>query len=339
MIRFAAVGLDHRHIYHHVEDLLAAGAECAGYWPQTSDPRVLEGFQKRFPQLNAVADRRRLLEDPSIDIICCAAVPRDRAALAIEAMRNGKDVMIDKPGVTSFADLDGVRRAVAETGRIFSICFSERFVVPVMEVVSKLVAEGAIGRVVQTVGLGPHRLNRAIRPAWFFDVSTYGGILVDLASHQIDQFLFLTGSSDAEIVASAVGNYTLLDVPSFQDFGEVMLRSDRANGYIRVDWYTPDGLPTWGDGRLFLLGTEGFIEVRKYLDVAGRAGTDHVFLSDRSGTTHIDASREPLTYFRKFLADVRDRTETAMPQAHVFTVSRLALEAQAKAARLSGEIV
>jgi len=188
--------------------------------------------------------------------------------------------------------------------------------------------------VVQTVGLGPHRLNRTIRPPWFLDVTTYGGILVDIASHQIDQFLFLTGSSDAEIVASAVGNYAMPDVPSFQDFGEILLRSDRANGYIRVDWYTPDGLPTWGDGRLFLLGTEGFIEVRKYVDVAGRAGTDHVFLSDRSGTKHIDASGEPLTYFRKFLADVRDRTETAMPQAHVFTVSRLALEAQAKATRL-----
>ena len=333
-LRFAAVGLDHRHIYHHVEDLLAAGAECAGYWPETSDPHVLEGFRKRFPQLKPVADRRRLLEDPSIDVICCAAVPRDRAAIAIEAMRNGKDVMVDKPGVISFADLDAVGRAVAETGRIFSICFSERFVVPAMEVVTRLVADGAIGRVVQTVGLGPHRLNRAIRPPWFFDVTTYGGILVDVASHQIDQFLFLTGSSDAEIVASAVGNYAMPDVPWFQDFGEILLRSDRANGYIRVDWYTPDGLPTWGDGRLFLLGTEGFIEVRKYVDVAGRAGTDHVFLSDRSGTKHIDASGEPLTYFRKFLADVRDRTETAMPQAHVFTVSRLALEAQAKATRL-----
>jgi predicted dehydrogenase len=190
--------------------------------------------------------------------------------------------------------------------------------------------------VVQTVGLGPHRLNRAIRPAWFFDAAAYGGILADIASHQIDQFLFLTGSRDAEIVASAVGNYAMADIPSFEDFGEVLLRSDRANGYVRVDWYTPDGLPTWGDGRLLVLGTEGFLEVRKYVDIAGRPGTDHVFISDRAGTRHIDASREPLTYFRKFLNDVRDRSETAMPQAHVFAVSRLALEAQAKAVRLTG---
>jgi predicted dehydrogenase len=335
MIRFAAVGLDHRHIYHHVEELIAAGAECAGYWPETSDPRVLEGFRKRFPDLEPVADRRRLLEDPAIQAICCAAIPRDRAAIAVEAMRNGKDVMVDKPGATSFAELDAVRRAVAETGRIFSICFSERFVVPAMEVVAKLVADAAIGRVVQTVGLGPHRLNRAIRPPWFFDVGTYGGILTDIASHQIDQFLFLTGSRDATIVTSAVGNYALADHPTFQDFGEVLLRSAGASGYIRVDWYTPDGLSTWGDGRLFLLGTEGFIEVRKYVDLDGRPGTDHVFVSARAGTRHIDASREPLSYFRNFLNDVRDRTQTAMPQEHALTVTRLALEAQARAVNLT----
>ena len=334
MIRFAAVGLDHRHIYHHVEDLLAAGAECAGYCPETSDPHVLEGFRKRFPELKPV-ERRRLLDDPSIQVICCAAVPRDRAAIAVEAMRHGKDVMVDKPGATTMTELEAVRRTVAQTRRIWSICFSERFVVPAMEVVAKLVADGAIGRVVQTVGLGPHRLNRAIRPPWFFDVGTYGGILVDLASHQIDQFLFLTGSTDAEIVTSAVANYAMPDVPSFQDFGELTLRSDRASGYVRVDWFTPDGLSTWGDGRLFLLGTEGFIEVRKYVDIAGRPGTDHVFLSNREGTRYIDASREPLTYFRKFLADVRDRTETAMPQEHAFMVTRLAIEAQAKAVRLN----
>jgi predicted dehydrogenase len=160
MTRFAAVGLDHRHIYHQVEELIAAGAECAGYWPDTTDPRVLEGFRKRFPQLMPVADRRRLLEDPSIDVICCAAVPRDRASIAVEAMQNGKDVMVDKPGATTMAELDTVRRAVAQTGRIFSICFSERFVVPSMEVVAKLVADSSIGRVVDDRPWA-HRLNRA----------------------------------------------------------------------------------------------------------------------------------------------------------------------------------
>ena len=325
-MRFAVIGLDHRHVYDLVAGLIDAGAACAGYWPQTSDPRVLAGFRERFPDLPE-ADRGRLLDDPSIDAIVCASVPRDRAGLAVDAMRRGKDVMVDKPGVTSFDDLAAVEAAVAETGRAFSICFSERFVVPSTLVAAKLIADGAIGQVVHTTGLGPHRLNRAIRPAWFFDTAACGGILADIASHQIDQFLHFTGSRDARVVASSVGNVGHPDLPGFEDFGDFVLQSERARGYVRVDWFTADGLPTWGDGRLLLLGTEGTIELRKYVDLDGRPGTDHLFLVDRHGTRHIDASREPLTYFRAFAADVRDRTETAMTQAHVFTVCRLALEA------------
>ena len=330
-MRFAAIGLDHRHIYHLVGGLLDAGATCAGFVPETTDPRVVAGFRERFPDLQPHDDPRVFLEDPSISVVCSAAVPNRRAALAILAMRHGKDVMVDKPGIVSFADLEAVRGAVQETGRIFSICFSERFVVSSTEVAAKLVEDGAIGEVIQTVGFGPHRLNRAIRPAWFFDPSAYGGILVDIASHQIDQFLFFTGSPEASVVSSSIGHFGHETPGAFQDYGEVLLRSDRAGGFVRVDWFTPDGLPTWGDGRLFLVGTEGTIELRKYLDIEGRTGSDHLFLADRSGTRHIDCSREPLTYFRRFLDDVRDRTETAMPQEHVFTVSKLALEAQAQA--------
>ncbi len=193
-LRFAAIGLDHRHIYHLVGELIAAGAHCAGYCPRTSDPRVLVGFVERFPDLQPV-DRETLYDDPGIDIIVCAAIPRDRPAIAIRAMRAGKDVMVDKPGAISANEVDELERASRETGRIYSICFSERLVVRACEMASQLVADGEIGRVIQTVGLGPHRLNRAIRPDWFFDPAAYGGILTDIGSHQIDQFLHYTGAS------------------------------------------------------------------------------------------------------------------------------------------------
>jgi predicted dehydrogenase len=333
-MRFAAIGLDHRHIYHLVEGLLDAGLSCAGYWPQSSDPRVLKGFRERFPDLVAVADRDALMRDPAIDIICCAAIPFDRAAIAIEAMRNGKDVMVDKPGVITADAFERVQQAVRKTGRIFSICFSERLIVPAAEVAGKLIAEGAIGHVIQTVGLGPHRFNRAIRPAWFFDPAQGGGILTDIASHQIEQFMFYTGSEAPEIVASTVGKFGTADFPDFQDFGEILLRSERASGYVRVDWFTPDGLPSWGDGRLTILGTDGTIELRKNLDIEGRAGTDHLFLADHRGTRYVDCSKEPLSYFNRFAADVRNRTQTAMTQSHVFTVCRLSLEAQARAGKV-----
>ena len=330
--RFAVIGLDHRHVYELTQYLIEAGMECAGYWPITTDDGVLAGFRKRFPAIPAVDDQVRLLDDPTIQVIVTASVPRDRALLAVAAMRRGKDVLVDKPGVTTFAQLAEVERTVAETGRIFSICFSERFQTPSSEMALKLVREGAIGRVVQTVGLGPHRLNRALRPAWFWDRGAYGGILADIASHQIDQFIVFTGSERPEVVMSSVGTYAVGN--GFEDFGEVVLRSERASGYVRVDWFTPDGLPTWGDGRLTILGTEGTIELRKYLDIEGRPGTDHLFMSDKKGTRYIHCEGQPLTYFRAFAADVANRTETAMPQSHVFTVCRLSLEAQAMARRV-----
>ncbi|MDB5512396.1 MAG: oxidoreductase [Enterovirga sp.] len=332
-MRFAAIGLDHRHIFHMVGECLAAGATCAGYCPETSDPRVLAGFRERFPAL-AARGREALLDDPAVDAVLCAAIPADRAAVAIAAMRRGKDVMVDKPGVTTLDDLARVRQAATETGRIFSICFSERFVVPSTIVAGKLIADGAIGRVVQTTGLGPHRLNRAIRPDWFFDTARYGGILADIASHQIDQFLHFTGSAEAAIVSSQAGNVAHPELPAFEDFGDLTVEGEGARGYVQVHWFTPDGLPTWGDGRLFITGTEGTIELRKYVDPAGRPGTDHLFLVDRNGMRHLDCSREPLTYFRAFVADVENRTSTAMPAQHAFTVTRLALEAQTGARRV-----
>ena len=152
--------------------------------------------------------------------------------------------------------------------------FSERFEVEAVTRADELVRAGAVGTVVQTVGLGPHRLNRATRSSWFFERERYGGILCDIASHQVDQFLHFTGSTEAEVVASAVGNFANPDDPGLEDFGEILLRSQSGQGYIRVDWYTPDGLPTWGDGRLTILGTEGYIELRNTsTSPAGRAPT------------------------------------------------------------------
>jgi predicted dehydrogenase len=335
MARFAAIGLDHRHIYDLTEGLLAAGQECVGYTPDTTDPRVLAGFQKRFPQVPPVA-LERLLDDPSIDFVVISAVPRDRAELSIAAMRRGKDVLCDKPGVTTAEQLAAVQRTVAETGRIWSVCFSERFIKPSVRKAWDLVRAGAIGRVVQTVGLGPHRLNRALRPSWFFDKPAYGGIINDIGCHQIDQFLAFSGAEDATIVSATIGEFGT-EPPGFEDFAEMTFQTPSVRGYARIDWFTADGLPSWGDGRLFVLGTEGTIELRKNVDIAGRDGGDHLFLVDGKSTRHIPSDGTGITYFSDFVSDVANRTTTSVPQAHVFTVCRLALEAQARATRFVAE--
>ena len=326
MIRFAALGIDHRHIFGMATNLLAEGADFAGYWTGGT-PETLAGFTKRFPNVSR-CDKAALLADPDIDLILISAVPADRADLAIAAMRSGKDVMTDKPGCTTLAQLDAIRAAQEETGRIWSIDFSERFEVPAMTRAAELVAEGAIGRVIQTTGLGPHRLNAATRPDWFFDRARYGGILTDIGSHQIDQFLFLTGNTDATVLRAYVANYANPTHPGLQDFGEIVLQSGDAHGYIRVDWYTPDALPTWGDGRLTILGTEGYIELRKYIDVGGTKGTDHLILVNGARCEKVDASDAGLPYFARLIDDIRNRTETAMPQAHAYKAMELAIRAQ-----------
>lgn len=332
-IGLAVIGIDHRHIYGQLAGMLDAGARCKGWWTE-GESQPVAGFVERFADIPRVTDRRQLLDDPDVDLVLIADIPVRRAARAIEAMRAGKDVMTDKPGCTTLAQLDDIRVVVAETGRIWSIDFSERFEVPCVTTAAALIAEGVIGRVVHTVGLGPHRLNRATRPSWFFDPQAYGGILCDIASHQIDQFLFLTGSSSADIVSSSVGNFANPGDPGLEDFGEMLLRGDNCQGYVRVDWYTPDALPNWGDGRLTVVGTEGYIELRKYVDVAGRDGTDHLFLVNGTRCEYIDASAEPLTYFGRLADDVRDRSAIAMVQSHCFEVMEIALRAQAQATRL-----
>nr|WP_306269030.1 Gfo/Idh/MocA family oxidoreductase [Pararhizobium sp. IMCC3301] len=326
-IRMAAIGIDHRHIYGQIENMLAVGGELAGWWTK-GEPETLDGFVKRFPAAPRVPDRRSLLEDPTIDLVLIAAIPVDRAALAIEAMRHGKDVMLDKPGCTTLGQLADIKQTVADTGQIWSVDFSERFEVASVTKAAELVQQGAIGKVVQTVGLGPHRLNRATRPGWFFERDKYGGILCDIASHQIDQFLYFTNSDDAEITLASAANYANPDDPGLQDFGEIALRSPNGHGYIRVDWYTPDALPTWGDGRLTILGTEGYIELRKYVDIAQDEGIDHLYLVNGSRCEKIDCSKAGYPYFQNLANDIRQRSESAMPQAHAFKVTELGIKAQ-----------
>jgi len=330
-IRFAVIGLDHRHIYGMTAGMLDAGAVLAG-WSTEGHPQPLDKFVELFPDAPKLT-LQAILDDPDISLVLIASRPDQRAELAIAAMRAGKDVMVDKPGCITEDEVRRLRDAVRDTGRIWSVNFSERFEVPATSVATRLVQEGAIGKVVQTTGLGPHRLNAQTRPDWFFDSSTYGGILTDIGSHQIEQFLHFTGSEDAEITLATIGNFANPDYPKFEDFGEIALLSERAQGYIRVDWYTADALPNWGDGRLFISGTEGSIELRKYVDIAGRPGTDHLFIVNGSRCEHLDCASEQLVYFDNLLADIHNRTETACPQSRTFRVSELAIKAQAVAFR------
>ncbi|MBA3442040.1 MAG: Gfo/Idh/MocA family oxidoreductase [Pyrinomonadaceae bacterium] len=332
-IRFSAIGLNHGHIYGQIEAVQRGGGELVSFFAK--EPDLAAAFSKRYPQAKLARSEQEILEDRSIQLIVSASIPNERAPLGVEVMQHGKDFMADKPGITSLEQLAAVRRVQEQTHRIYSIMYSERLENRATVKAGELVKAGAIGKVIQTVGLGPHRTNLSQRPAWFFDRRRYGGIICDIGSHQFDQFLYFTGSTKAEVVASQIGNVHHQQYPEFEDFGDVMLRGDQGTGYIRVDWFTPDGLNTWGDARLTILGTNGYIEIRKNVDIAGRAGSNHLFLVDQKSTRYLDCSRGPLPYGEQLVQDINNRTETAMSQAHCFLATELALKAQMQAQKIS----
>ncbi len=330
MQRFAAIGLDHRHIYDLTAGLLNAGATCIGHDSETSDPRVLAGFRKRFPNVPAIG-RDRLLDEA--DFVVLASVPRDRAALAIEAMRRGKDVMVDKPGVTTLPQLEAVQAVVRDTGRIWSIALG-RLTSPAVQGALAVAGSGELGRLVSLTSLAPHRLNRALRPGWFFDRDAYGGIICDIGVHSVDQFLAFAGAVDATITAATIGCFGTEPV-GFEDFAEITLRAGGMTGTMRLDWFTPDGLADWGDGRLFLVGTEGTLELRKNLDLAGRPGGDHIFITNSTNTRHVQVDSAQVSYYQDFLHDLGNRGNRVMEPDQVFASCRLALRCQTVAQRFT----
>ena len=330
-IRFGVIGMNHGHIYGQVNSTIRGGGELVSYFAK--EPELVEAFRRRFPAAKQARDEREIIEDPSLQLVVSASIPIERAPLGIRVMRAGKDFMVDKPGIVTLEQLAEVRRVQAQTKRIYSILYSERLENKATVRAGELVKAGAIGDVIQTVGLGPHRIHPPERPDWFWDTKNYGGILTDIASHQFDQFLFFTGSTRAEIVASQVGNFNHPERPKFEDFGDAMIRGDGGTGYVRIDWFTPAGLPVWGDGRLTILGTNGYIELRKYADIAGREGGNHLFLVDGKGVRYTDCRDVDLPYGKQLVDDVVNRTETAMSQQHCFLAAELSIRAQRQAQR------
>jgi predicted dehydrogenase len=333
-IQFAVIGLDHNHIIGMTDAVRRGGGELAAVY--SANLPALADFRKRYPGVKVAASEDEILGNPSIKLVAGAAIPDLRAPLGVRVMRHGKDYLSDKPGIITLEQLAEVRKAIAETGRMFAIMYSERLEVKAAVQAGELVKAGAIGRVVQTVNLASHQVSNPSqpgngRPDWFWDPARYGGILCDIGSHQADQFVFYTGSTVADVTASQVANVNHRDRPKFQDFGDMMLHGNGGMGYVRVDWFTPDGLGVWGDGRLFILGTEGYIELRKYVDIAGRPGGNHLFLVDRKQVTYMDCNQVELPFGPQFVGDIVNRTHVAQDQEQALLATELVLKAQKNA--------
>lgn len=331
---FSVIGLDHGHIYGMCNGLMEAGAVLKSVYDP--DPDKVAEFVEKFPDVLVAPDEAAILGDDEVQMVAGAAIPCDRCALGLRVMSAGKDYFTDKTPLTSLEQLEMAKAKVLETGRKYMVYYSERLHVESAVFAGQLIQDGAIGRVLQVLGMGPHRLNAPSRPDWFFQREKYGGILCDIGSHQIEQFLFFTGAKDASVVRSQIANYNHPDHPELDDFGDAMLVADNgATDYFRVDWFTPDGLQTWGDGRLFILGTDGFMELRKYMNFATNDGPDHVFLANQKEETRFDvAGKVGYPFFGQLILDCLNRTEKAMTQEHAFKAAELCVRAQMQAVKI-----
>lgn len=333
----AAIGLDHGHIYGQCNGLTEAGAHVK--WVFDEQPARAAKFAEKYPGCRVARSESEVLEDGEVRLVAAAAIPNQRGALGCRVMRAGKDYFTDKTPFTTLAQLAEAKRVVVETGRKYMVYFSERLHVECATVATRLVDSGAIGRPLQVIGMGPHRLGTG-RPDWFFTKEQYGGILCDIGSHQIEQFLHYCRVDDATVVNANVANYANAGTPEFEDFGEAnLVGSNGCSNYFRVDWFTPAGLRTWGDGRLTILGTEGYIELRKYVDIGSGAAApdgDVLILVNKQGESRINcAGTDGFPYFGRLIRDCLDRAETAMTQAHAFKAAELCLKAQLVARRLA----
>jgi predicted dehydrogenase len=336
-IKFAVCGMSHDHIYGMIGAIQRGGGVLVAAYGAESDK--IAAFKKRFPDVKMAGSEGEILDDPSIQLVMSSAIASHRASLGVRVMKHGKDYLSDKPGITTLEQLAEVRNTIAETQRIYGIMYSERLEVKGAVRAGELVQAGAIGRVIQTINIAPHQINQGHgdggggsgRPEWFWDPELYGGILCDIGSHQVDQFLYYTGSTEAQVVESQIANVNHPQRPKFQDFGDMVLRGDRGVGYVRLDWFTPDGLGTWGDGRLFILGTEGYIEVRKYIDVAFRKAGNNLYVVDKKEARYIDCNNVVLPFGPQFVSDIVNRTHIAQDQTQCLLAAELVIKAQMNA--------
>jgi len=330
---FAVAHLDHGHIFGQTNGLLEAGGELK--WVYDTDAARLAGFLEKYPGAKQARTLQEILDDGAVKLVTSAAVPCERGHIGCKVMEAGKDYFTDKGPFTTLDQLAVARDTAARTGRKYMVYYSERLHVECAIHAGDLIRQGAIGRVLQVLGLGPHRLNAPSRPPWFFEKEKYGGILCDIGSHQIEQFLYYSGAQDARVTHSLVGNYAHPDYPGLEDYGEATLLADNgATSHFRVDWFTPAGLRTWGDGRTFILGTDGYIELRKYIDIARQPEGDHLYLVNAAGEQHLELrGKVGFPFFGRLILDCLNRTETAMTQQHAFKAAELCLKAQAAAIR------
>lgn len=327
-IVFAAVGLAHGHIYGMCHGLIRAGADLGFVYDR--DPALVARFQKEFPTVQVANSEEEILKNPAVRLVASADIPARRAPLGVRVMQAGKDFLSDKASCTTLQQLEDIQTACAQTGQKFITYFGESVDSESMTFIYDRLARGMLGRVNSVIISAPHVLNAPSRPAWFFTREDQGGVLIDIGSHQVHQFLKLTGNATASITAARVANLRYPQYAEFDEVGDIMLTGQNgATGFMHISWDFPTGLGTWGDPRLIIEAEKGYIELRKNVNIGVDKQGEHVFLVSEDGTFHESVQGKiGSSFFHRVLWDVVHRTDTALPLEETVTTMKLCIEAQ-----------
>ncbi|WP_410790172.1 Gfo/Idh/MocA family protein [Kribbella sp. C-35] len=246
MTRIAIAGAAHPHVaYATAEvdqvaeyDLVAVAdpsRETAERWAAPYDAKVF-------------TDHQQMLREVEPEVVMVAGIYGDRGQVVVDALNAGCHVIADKPLCTTLEDLDAIAEAADRTGRHVTLLLEKRYY-PVT--LAALGIADRLGTIHGVTSSGPHKLNRPTRPAWFFERARYGGLLNDLAVHDIDAALLFTGLTSGIVSGSIVDS----------SYGVATLSGPGAVITAGVDWMNPAGSPVHGDYRMKLVGTEGTAEL------------------------------------------------------------------------------
>jgi predicted dehydrogenase len=327
-VTFGIIGCQHGHIHGLIESLVAIpGVTCAGIYDE--QPEAMKAVTDRYP-VNAVASPDVLLDDAKVTLIGTAAVNNDKGALLAQAVEAGKHVIADKPLCTIIEDLNAIEKAATENRVRVGLMLSERYQGYTQKMM-ELVNDGAIGHVANVLCVRPHRLGRAGRPDWMFVDEKYGGIIVDLAIHDVDIIRWAAGGVFEEITAYQQnwGN------PTDKDFGDIGVLLGRltsgATGMVRTDWFTPATSPVHGDTRFIITGTRGMIEVRAAGDLWTRkkkCPPELMVMTDNRDPVRFAPGKPDVTMVDDFLASTYGDAKPILSNTDVFEATRASLMAR-----------
>lgn len=330
-LSIAAIGMAHEHIYGQVRMLVAQGARLVGCYD--ADPEPCRKLLAEYPQAKIAQTEEELLNDPAVEVIVTAAVPSERANIGLRALAQGKHVFTDKPGIINQAQLSALKEATRNSGKKYLIYYQMRRAPLVWEMVRRI-RSGDIGKVVQVMSVCPHRCGADARPDWFFDLARSGSILMDIGVHHLDLHLLFTGQARGNLRYARMDCVRFTEYEGFYDYGEALFEyaGGSITGSFRLDWLSPDGLNAHGDGRFLVLGSEGYLDYRPSVELAGRVGKGHLFVvNQRESLALSPADVAPTTFSADLYQDFVDGGEKSMIQESIFNTAEMLLEAESEA--------